>query len=65
MKIDESCINHNALRLIKEALSDPYYLCSSETDRPDEANFRIAMMMIGEANGVIAMANAMKEVLKV
>ena len=64
MKIDDNCINHNALRLIKEALSDPYYLCSSEPDRTDEANFRIAMMMIGEANGVIAMANAMKEVLK-
>jgi hypothetical protein len=64
MKIDDNCINHNALRLIKEALSDSYYLCSSETDRTDEANFRIAMMMIGEANGVIAMANAMKEVLK-
>lgn len=64
MKIDEGCINHNALRLIKEALSDPYYLCNSETDRTDEANFRIAMMMIGEANGIIAMANAMKEVLK-
>ena len=63
MKIDDNCINHNALRLIKEALSDPYYLCSSDTDKTDEANFRIAMM-IGEANGVIAMANAMKEVLK-
>ena len=52
MKIDDNCINHNALRLIKEALSDPYYLCSSDTDKTDEAN------------GVIAMANAMKEVLK-
>jgi hypothetical protein len=64
MKIDESCINHNALRLIKEALSDPYYLCSSDTDKTDEANFRMSLMTIGEANGVIAMANAMKEVLK-
>ena len=65
MKIDEGCINHNALRLIENIGDDPYYLCRCEDDKSVEQNFRIAMMMIGEANGVIAMANAMKEVLKV
>ena len=65
MKIDESCINHNALRLIENFAEDPYYLCKCDDDKSVEQNFRIALMTMSEINGVLMMANAMKEVLKV
>lgn len=65
MKIDESCINHNALRLIDDIVDDPYYLCHCDDDKSVEQNLRVALMTIGEINGVLMMANAMKEVLKV
>ena len=64
MKIDENCINHNALRLIDEILSDPYGLCYIDGDKTDETNFRIAMVDMGTISGVLSMAKAMKEVLK-
>lgn len=64
MKIDESCINHNALRIINEIVSDPYFLCHSDGKEPDEQNFRVALMTIGEISGVLEMAKTMKEVLK-
>lgn len=64
MKIDDNCINHNALRLIENIGDDPYYLCQCDDTKTVEQNFRIALMTIGEINGVLMMANAMKEVLK-
>lgn len=64
MKIDESCINHNAVRLIDDIVDDPYYLCQCGDDKSVEQNLRIALMTIGEVTGVLMMANAMKEVLK-
>ena len=62
MKIDESCITHNALRLIDDIVDDPYYLCDDK--KSVEQNVRVALMTIGEINGVLMMAKAMKEVLK-
>ncbi len=55
MKIDEPCIDHNAVRLIKELVDTRYDM----TDLPD-----IMKMTIGEIGGILEMAKAMKEVLK-
>lgn len=59
MKIDEASINHNALRLIDEAISSPYDYC----EKTLEAD-HMRLLTIGEISGIIFMANAMKEVLK-
>lgn len=59
MKIDESCINHNALRLIDEAIDSPFEYCE---EKPDSDHMRL--LVLGEIRGIIQMANAMKEVLK-
>lgn len=56
MKIDEASINHNALRLIKDIISEPY-------EYKDDANNY--MMTLCILYGVIQMADAMKEILKV
>ena len=59
MKIDESCINHNALRLIADLVSELYEYTG---EKPSEDNFRIATL--GEIRGICDMAAVMKEVLK-
>lgn len=59
MKIDESCINHNAVRLIGEMISELYEF----TDKDENMeNMRIATL--GEIRGICQMAEFMKEVLK-
>lgn len=58
MKIDESCINHNALREIDKAIEDVYDLTSE--DRDD--NIRIAT--IGQIRGIIDFATLLKDVLR-
>lgn len=61
MKIDESCINHNAIRLIRDLIDTRYELI--DNDKPaQERGFM--MMTLGEIAGVIEMAEAMKEVLR-
>lgn len=59
MKIDESCINHNAVRLIQTAL-DTYLIYADDTEqRPDATN-----VFVGQVSGVLTMAKVLKEVLK-
>lgn len=61
MKIDEGCINHNAVRLIKNLVGLRYELIMGEqTD--EERGF--LLMTLGEIGGIIDMAEIMKEVLK-
>lgn len=59
MKIDESNINHNAVRLIGQMVSELYEYTDSDADME---NMRIATL--GEIRGICQMADAMKEVLK-
>lgn len=59
MKIDESCINNNALRLIGEMVSGLYEFTDQDASME---NMRIATL--GEIRGICQMADAMKEVLK-
>ena len=59
MKIDEGCINHNALRLIDEIIDSPY---EYSEENPDSDHMRL--LVLGEIRGIIQMADAMKEVLK-
>lgn len=60
MKIDEACINHNALRLINEIVESPY-----EYGDQDESADHLRLLTLGEVRGVIEMAEAMKKVLSV
>ena len=59
MKIDESCINHNALRLIGEMVSELYEF----TDQ-DESMENMRIATLGEIRGTCQMADATKEVLR-
>lgn len=58
MKIDEACINHNALRLINEIVESPY-----EYVEQDKNADHCRLMTIGAVRGVLDMAEAMKGVL--
>ena len=60
MKIDEGCIDHNALRIINDIVGSPY-----EYGGQDETADHCRLMTIGAVRGVLDMAEAMKEVLKV
>lgn len=59
MKIDESCINHNALRIINDIVGAPF-----EYSDQDETADHSRLITIGAIRGVLDMAEAMKEVLK-
>lgn len=59
MKIDESCIDHNAVRLIQTALDTYLIYADDKEQRPDAAN-----VFIGQVSGVLTMAKTMKEVLR-
>lgn len=58
MKIDESTINHNAVRLIDDIVTD------FVDDNVIECNDDYKTIAIGYIKGVCDMANAMKKVLK-
>lgn len=58
MKIDENSINHNALRLIDDIVTDFVDNSLVECD----SNYK--EITIGYIKGICDMANAMKEVLK-
>lgn len=60
MKIDEACINHNALRLINEIVGNPY-----EYGDQDENADHFRLLTLGEVCGVLDMAEAMKKVLSI
>lgn len=59
MKIDESSIDYNVVRLVK-ALVDSVYECSDSNDDMDH----IRLATLGEIKGICTMAETMKEVLK-
>lgn len=59
MKIDETNINHTALRLINEIVESPY-----EYGNQDESADHFRLMTIGAVRGVLDMVEAMKKVLK-
>lgn len=60
MKIDEACINHNAVRIIGELSENIYAFCDGDT----EQNRMYMAMTLGEIAGVIDMAKALKGALK-
>ena len=57
MKIDEGCIDHNALELIKEEVGVPY-----EYINKDDGTMQI--FTLGYISGIIKYADALKEALK-
>ena len=59
MKIDEACINHNALRLIRNLMETVYDMIG-----PDDETDHCRVATLGEINGILSMADAMKEVLE-
>lgn len=58
MKIDEGCINHNAMMLIK----DMDFWGSLDTEQENLNQYRI--IMLGYIAGVTDMTNVLKQVLK-
>lgn len=58
MKIDEACIDHNAIELINEIMGSPY-----EYGDQDESTDHLRLLTIGAVRGVLDMAEAMKKVL--
>ena len=60
MKIDEACINHNALRLINEIVESPY-----EYGDQDETADHLRLLTLGAVRGVLDMTEAMKKVVSV
>lgn len=60
MKIDESCINHNAVRLIKDLVESRYDMIGDQ-ELNEERGY--LLMTLGEIAGVVEMANVLKEVL--
>lgn len=66
MQISEESINHNALRLIRDSVGTSYdmIMANGETDYQFSEERAYMMMALGEVQGIINMAQAMKEVLK-
>lgn len=67
MKIDEACIDHNAVRLIENITADAYEYCSLKEvgSMSERENQSFALVTLGNVCGVLVMARALKEVLKV
>jgi len=59
MKIDEACINHNAVRIIDDIVSNVW-----EMSREDESEDHWRLMALGEICGIIDLAKSLKEVLE-
>lgn len=60
MKIDEDCVNHNALRLIKNTIE-----CYSDAISDNDEQTKLWMInMVSRIDGIVAMADTMKEVIK-
>lgn len=60
MKIDETCIEHNALQIINYIVA-----CPNEYNEQDETADHCRLLTIGAVRGVLDMAEVMKRVLKV
>ena len=60
MKVDESSINHNAVRIIEELAENIYSFCDENT----EQNRMYLAMTLGEIARVIDLAKELKKVLK-
>lgn len=60
MKIDEACIDHNAVKLINEIVGIPY-----EYGDQDETTDHLRLLTLGTVRGVLDMAAAMKKALSV
>ena len=60
MKVDESSINHNAVRIIEELAENIYSFCDENT----EQNRMYLAMTLGEIAGVMDLAKELKKVLK-
>ena len=56
----EECINHNAVRLVKDLVESRYDMITDAT--AEERGY--LLMTLGEIAGIIEMAEVMKEVLK-
>jgi len=56
MRINESCINHNAVRLISQAMD---VIISDATEDADREN----LITLGYVDGVTELAEVLKEVL--
>ena len=61
MKIDDACIDHNTVRLIRDLIDTRYELI--DNDKPAQER-GYTMMTLGEIAGVIEMAEAVKEELR-
>jgi hypothetical protein len=61
MKIDESCIDHNTVRIIRDLIDTRYELI--DNDKPAQER-GYTLMTLGEIAGVIEMTEAVKEVLR-
>ncbi len=61
MRIDAECINHNAVRMIKDLLESRYEMIE-EDEQSRERGYML--MTIGEIAGIIEMTEAMKEAWK-
>lgn len=61
MKIDESSINHNAVKLIADLVECRYETIDGDNPKVERG---FVLMTLGEIAGVIEMAKAMKEALK-
>ena len=59
MKIDESCIDHNAVRLIKSALETYLIYADDKEERQEAIN-----IFYGRVAGILEFADALKGVLK-
>ena len=57
MKIDEACINHNAVRLIND-----FEMWDLTSDSKPDENMRI--MSLGYVKGIMEFAEVLKEVLR-
>ena len=65
MKIDEASINDKAIKLIKELVGSSYDMIMPNSENYQNTEERGYMLMtLGEIQGVLDMAQAMKEVLK-
>ena len=60
MRMTEECINHNAVRLVKDLVESRYDMITDAT--AEERGY--LLMTLGEIAGIIEMAEVMKEVLK-
>lgn len=61
MKIDKECINHNVVRLIADLMETSYDMIMPESDAYGERGFML--MTLGEINGILHLAEALKEVV--